>query len=64
MNRESIKQKILFGILSGLFYAFLLIAYEYFFKDSISWNKIAIKALVFGIVLTVFLNFINQKKSK
>jgi len=62
MNKETIKQKVLFGIVSGLFYVIILTGYEYFFKDSISWNKIAVKGLVFGIVLTIFLNFINQKK--
>lgn len=64
MNKEVIKQKILFGIVSGLFYAIILIGYEYFFKDLISWKKIMIKGLVFGIVLTIFLHFINQKNSK
>lgn len=64
MNRETIKQKILFGIVSGFFYALILIGYEYFFKDSISWTKIGIKGLVFGMVLTIFLHFINHKNNK
>jgi hypothetical protein len=64
MNRKTLKQKLLFGIVSGLFYAIILIGYEYFFKDSISWIKISIKGLVFGIVLTIFLHFINKINNK
>ena len=64
MNRKTLKQKLLFGIVSGFFYALVLIGYEYFFKDSISWAKISIKGLVFGIVLTILLQFINKKNNK
>lgn len=64
MDIEKLKRKAIFGLVAGLIYALILISIDYYFNEAIEWNKIAVKAVVFGLVLALILNFIQPNKKK
>ena len=64
MDIEKLKRKAIFGLVAGLVYALILISIDYYFNATIEWNKIAVKAVVFGLVLALILNFIQPNKKK
>lgn len=66
MSKEkgNLNQRILYGLVAGLVYGLVLISIDYYFKESVQWNKIAIKAIVFAVIMTIIMNFRQSKKKK
>lgn len=58
------KKVAILGLVAALIYALIQITIDYYLKESISWNKIAVKSIVFGVVLSVILYLTKSNKKK
>ena len=58
------KKVAILGLVAALIYALIQITIDYYLKESILWNKIAVKSIVFGIVLSVILYLTKSNKKK
>lgn len=58
------KKVAILGLVAALIYALIQITIDYYLKESILWNKIAVKSIVFGVVLSVILYLTKSNKKK
>jgi len=58
------KKVAILGLVAALIYALIQITIDYYLKESISWNKIAVKSIVFGVALSVILYLTKSNKKK
>ena len=58
------KKVAILGLVAALIYALIQITIDYYLKESILWNKIAVKSIVFGVALSVILYLTKSNKKK
>ena len=58
------KKVAILGLVAALIYALIQITIDYYLKEFILWNKIAVKSIVFGVALSVILYLTKSNKKK